>query len=148
MENSFRIRNIAAVLILSLICFACNYGEYLFFIGQDGRTVNMSEISGLLIFSLLTAPLIIGIFILINLAGKWYRRTEVCGTIFFSLLILIVLLLFVLPAIEPPYELIPRGEMALSYGQMIIQIFTVVPAVACAGVSGVLYLFFRPREDY
>ncbi|MBP5607757.1 MAG: hypothetical protein J6X66_05755 [Lachnospiraceae bacterium] len=147
MENSIRMRNIAAVLILSLICFACIYGEYLFLIGQNGRTVDMSEISGLLLLSLLTVPCIILIFILINLAGKWYRRTEVCGTIFFSLLLLIVLLLFVLPAIEPPYELIPRGEMALSYGQMIIQIFTVVPAVICAGVSGILYLVFRPRED-
>ncbi|MCR5250107.1 MAG: hypothetical protein K6E50_05820 [Lachnospiraceae bacterium] len=147
MNKEHPIAAVLAVIVLSLICFACNFGEYMLFLTlPTGRSVSFRSVAAVLILCLLTIFLLTGLFLLINRLCRWFDRPKTCGIVFFYSLLVIPLLLFVLPAIEVPYELIPRSEMGLGYGQLIIQICTIAPAVTCACISGVLFLVFRKND--
>ena len=144
MNRSFKLSYIAAVLILTAICFAGTFLLYLACLSKTGdRTAGASAVIALLLLSSLSVLAVYIVFALLCRSREWFDRREAGGMISCSSLLFILLMLTVFSAIEPPYALIPDAEMGLSFLQLLIQVFTIAPAGICMLVSGLVFFFQR-----
>ena len=84
--------------------------------------------------------------ILLNKRFKWYSTHEVCIVILIASLLVALLMAFLFPYIEVPYSWIPAREGAVGYGVVLIQIFTIIPAVVSAIISLVYMIGNKDKQ--
>ena len=108
--------------------------------GNAGAAIPM------LVGGVAVVPLVSVLFGLFNRTKEWFEKTEALGMICLGSLIYALLIFFALPHFPVPYGLIPAGEMALGYGQFVIQIVDCAGAAVALVVSGFWLLYIRDRE--
>lgn len=122
----------ASIIVLSLL------SSYLFqypLFRINPEKVSVSGIIGMLFGCGAIIVLINIAMILLNKRFKWYSTHEVCIVILVASLLVAVLMIFLFPYIDIPYSWIPAREGAVGYGVLLIQIFTIIPALVSAIIS-------------
>jgi hypothetical protein len=130
----------AAFCLLSL--YLIQYPFYRF----DAR--NSSPYLALLLLMLcgVAVVLVYGGIVLLNKRFKWYSGVEMAKVVAGSSLIFSLLMLLVFTKIPIPYSWIPSGnEMAFGFGELLIQIFSMVPAIVIAGIC-VVYIVIKSKR--
>ena len=146
MSRSFKLSYIIAAAILTSISFAVTFLLYLACLIKAGdRPTGASAVIALLALSSLAVLAVYIVFALLCRFREWFDRQESCALVFCSALLFILLMLTAFPLIEPPYALIPRAEMGLSFLQLLIQIFTIAPAGICLLVSGLVFFLSKGK---
>lgn len=91
-------------------------------------------------------PVINILFGLLNKAKGWFEKKEILAVVCIGALIYVGLMFLLFPRFEIPYQLLPRGEMAAGYGQLVIQFADCAGGAVCFVVSGIWILYARNRE--
>ncbi len=124
--------------ILALIGFAASYIIHL-------ATLAGSSTPAAFIVLLLTGAVVIigiaGLFVLINKKTKWFNDLESKVVIFIETSLYALLMIFIFPLIPVPYSIIPSGEMAYGFSQLLTQCFHCGGAGICWLISGVGILY-------
>lgn len=134
---------IVATIVLSLL------SSYLFqypLFSVNPEKVSISAIIAMLVGCGAIVVLIYIAMIFLNKRFKWYSTHEVCIVILISSLVFAVLMVFLFPYIDVPYSWIPAREGAVGYGVVLIQIFTIIPAVVSAIISLVYMIGNKDKQ--
>jgi hypothetical protein len=133
---------VAGTVIMTIILFAAAYLMQCLTLSLDMTAFEVPALFG----SGLAVLIIWLLFVLIAKGSGLYNKLEGGLVILISSVMFIILMLLVFPKIDVPYSLIPRREMAADYMQLMIQIFTIAPAVLCAVVSGIIALVAKTNK--
>ncbi|MBR3306179.1 MAG: hypothetical protein IKI75_02845 [Lachnospiraceae bacterium] len=85
------------------------------------------------------------LFVVADKAGGWYDAAELPAVACAGSVIYGLMMFLVFPLIAIPYEVIPSGEMALGFGQLLIRAADCCGAAVSLLVSGILWLSRRKK---
>jgi len=80
----------------------------------------------------------------LNRRWFWFDRKEITIVTVANIVLFGALLFLVFPRLSIPYSLIPSGEMAFDFLQLLIQIFAIITAAPC--IAGIL-IYYKYKED-
>ncbi len=80
----------------------------------------------------------------LNRRWSWFDRKEITIVTVANIVLFGALLFLVFPRLSVPYSLIPSGEMAFDFLQLLIQIFAGITAMPC--LIGIL-IWYKYKEE-
>ena len=146
MENSKRLKIILSALGITLVGIGLTYAYQCLIFFMDSKGFSFRAFFVMLLLS--GAPLILldVLFALFSINVLQWKIKEVCEVLIVSSLFFGVLVFILFPAIPLPYALIPSGEMAMGFLQLLIGIFAAIPAAICF-LASIIVLAMKKADE-
>lgn len=134
------LKYIIGIILTVVPCVVCDYLIQYPLYKFDARETPVYKALLLLALCAVAVVLVYGGVVLLNKCFEWLSVKDMARMLSFSSLILFWIMLFVFARIPIPYSWIPsNNEMAFSFGQFLIQLFTMVPSLIIVIIC-VIYL--------
>ena len=146
MENNRKLKIALSVLGLTLLGIGLTYGYQCLICFMDSKAFTFRTFLAMLLLS--GGPFILMdiFFIVLAINVMHWQLKEVCEVLMISSILFGILMFILFPSIPVPYSLIPSGEMAMGYLQMLIGIFAAIPAGICF-LASVIVLATKRAEQ-
>ena len=127
MEKDSKIRVPVSALLVGVISLALTYGYECLICFMDSREFTFKMFLVMLLLSGIPLTLVLIIFSAISFNIRQRDPKEVCLTLIAASVMFDVSMFVIFPHLPVPYALIPSGEMAMGFLQLLIGIFASIP---------------------
>jgi hypothetical protein len=131
---------VSAVIMTVLLILLTYLAQLYAMVKAGDRSVAPVMALGIFILAGVIVVVVPAIVFIINRFSEWFSKAGIGMTGAVTYILFTVCMLAVFPFIKVPYSMIPSAEMGAGYVTLLIQLFTIIPAVICALISLVYML--------